>query len=142
MVQCMVLLPHDAYGPHVSVSFLPRAHPLPSTSACAWSSLQSPHRSMPRLWKQKSCHCHRRKHIPSPLSTPRSNPTRKNPTVDDPRAQDHTAQSFFPCTADAPPISSTPQMQSTPRRHGMNHNPIPSSPSSTEPPSACIPLQV
>jgi hypothetical protein len=31
MVQCMVLLPHGAYDPHVSVSFLPRAHPLPST---------------------------------------------------------------------------------------------------------------
>jgi hypothetical protein len=39
MVQCMVLLPHDAYDPHVSVSFIPRAHPLPSTSASAWSSL-------------------------------------------------------------------------------------------------------
>ena len=73
---------------------------------------------------------HRRKHIPSPLSTPRSNPARRNPIADD--AQDHPAQSFFPCTADAPPISSTPQTQSTPHRHGMNRNPIPSSPSSAQ----------
>jgi hypothetical protein len=80
--------------------------------------------------KEKSRHCHRRKHILSPLSTPRRNPTRRNPIADD--AQDHPAQSFFPCTADAQPISSAPQTQSTPRRHGRNRNPIPSSPSSTQ----------
>jgi hypothetical protein len=73
-----------------------------------------------------------RKHIPSPLSTPCRYPARRNPIADDPHAQDHPAQSFFPCTADAPPISSTPQTQSTPRRHGRNRNPIPSSPSSAQ----------
>jgi hypothetical protein len=66
----------------------------------------------------------------TPISTPRSNPARRNPIAND--AQDHPAQSFFPCTADAPPISSTPQTQSTSRRHGRNRNPIPSSPSSAQ----------
>jgi hypothetical protein len=74
--------------------------------------------------------CLRRKHISSPLSTPRSNPTRRNPIADD--TQDHPAQSFNPCTVDVPPISSAPQTQSTPHRHGRNRNPIPSSPSCTQ----------
>jgi hypothetical protein len=50
-------------------------------------SPQSPHRLMPQPWKEKSCHYHRSKHIPLPLSTPRSNPTRRNPIAGD--AQDH-----------------------------------------------------
>jgi hypothetical protein len=82
---CTVLPPHDVYDPHVSVSLLPRARPLPSTPASAWSSPQSPHRLMPQPWKEKSRHC--RKHIPSPLSMPRSNPARRNPIADD--TQDH-----------------------------------------------------
>jgi hypothetical protein len=48
------------------------------------------------------------------------------------RAGPPIVQSFFPCTANGPPISSTPQTQSTPRRHGRNRNPIPSSPSSAQ----------
>jgi hypothetical protein len=40
------------------------------------------------------------------------------------------AQSFFPCTVDAPSISFGPQTQSTLHHYGRNHNPIPSSPSS------------
>jgi hypothetical protein len=87
--------------------------------------LHGPSRNRP--WKEKSCHSHRRKHILSSLSTPR-----RNPIANDPRAQDHIAQSFFPCTADAPPIFSAPQTQSTPRRHGRNRNPIPSSLSSAQ----------
>jgi hypothetical protein len=42
---------------------------------------------MPQPWKEKFCHRHRRKHIPSSLSTPRSNPPRRNPIADD--VQDH-----------------------------------------------------
>jgi hypothetical protein len=42
---------------------------------------------MPQPWRKKSRHCHRRKHIPSTLSTPCSNPARRNPIADD--AQDH-----------------------------------------------------
>jgi hypothetical protein len=38
-------------------------------------------------WKEKSRHYHRRKHIPSSLSTPHTNPARSNPIADD--AQDH-----------------------------------------------------
>jgi hypothetical protein len=116
----------------VSISLLPRARPLPSTPASTWSSPQYPHRSMHWPWKEKSCHCHRRNHITSLLSKPRSNLARRNPIADDPRAQDHPAQSFFPCTADATPISSAPQTQSTAHRHGRNCNPIPSSPSSAQ----------
>jgi hypothetical protein len=48
------------------------------------------------------------------------------------RAGPPIAQSFFPCTADAPSISFVPQMQSTPRYNGRNRNPIPSSPSSAQ----------
>jgi hypothetical protein len=47
--------------------------------------LHGPSRNRP--WKEKSCRCHRRKHIPLLLSTPRSNPARRNPIVDDPRAR-------------------------------------------------------
>jgi hypothetical protein len=121
----MVLPPHGAYDPHVSVSLLPRARPPPLPLPP-----HGPSRNRP--WKEKSRHCHRRKHIPSPLSTPHSNPAHRNPIAEDPHAQDHLAQSFFPCTMDAPPISSAPQTQSTPRRHGRNRNPMPSSPSSAQ----------
>jgi hypothetical protein len=100
---------------------------------------QSPHRSMPWPRKKKSRHCHRRKHITSQLSKPRSNLARRNPITDDLRAQDHPAQSFFPCTADAPPISSAPQTQSMPHRHG--NNPLVAI-QRTGPPLACIPSQV
>jgi hypothetical protein len=75
----IVLPPHDAYDPHVSVSLLPRACPPPLSL-----HLHGPSRNRP--WKEKSCHCHTRKHIPSPLSTPHSNPARRNPIADDPRA--------------------------------------------------------
>jgi hypothetical protein len=125
---CTVLPPHGAYDPHVSVSFLPRARPLPSTPASAWSSSQSPHRSISQSWKEKSRHCHRRKHIPSPLSTRRCNLAHRNPIVDD--AQDHPSPNRSTHAPQMPPISSAPQTQSMPRRHGRNHNPIPSSSSS------------
>jgi hypothetical protein len=87
--------PHGAYDPNVSVSLISRARSPPTTPAL---HPHGPSRNRP--WKEKSCH--RRKHIPSPLSTPRSNPARRNPIADDLRAQDHPAQSFFSCTADAP----------------------------------------
>jgi hypothetical protein len=83
--------------------------------------------------RKKSHHYHRRKHIPSPLSTPRSSPARRNPFTDD--AQDHPAQSFFPCTADAPPISFAPKCNpclaamegittQSPRRHPAHRTTI------------------
>jgi hypothetical protein len=78
---------------------------------------------------ENSRHNHRRKHIPSLLSTPSLQFSTQESHCRW-RAEPPIAQSFFPCNADAPPISFAPQTQSTSRRHGRNCNPIPSSPSS------------
>jgi hypothetical protein len=75
----IVLSPHGAYDPHVSVSLLPRARPPPLSL-----HLHGPSHNRP--WKEKSWHCHTRKHIPSPLSTPLSNPAHRYPITDDPLA--------------------------------------------------------
>jgi hypothetical protein len=117
---------------HVSVSLLPRARPLPSTPASAWSSLQSPHRLMPQPWKEKSRYCHRRKLIPLLLSTPHSNPTRRNLSAND--AQDHPSLSshaprmprpYPPCPKRNPRLAAIKGIAiQSPRRHPAHRTTI------------------
>jgi hypothetical protein len=99
-----------------------------------------PHRSMPQPCKGKNLALPQKEtHSLAAIHTSQQSNTQESHRDD---VQDHPAQSFFPCTADAPPISSRPNAihVSPPWKESQPNSLV--AIQRTGPPSTHIPSQV